>query len=387
MRPFWTAAGLLLALASCSSDSVTVGVVLPESGEWSQYGRTIKEGVQVAEAYLRQTGTLPVPLRLRYLDSRSDPAAARAALVALAREGAAAFIGGATTSEALAMIPAADEAERLLVSPSASATVLAGRSPWFFRVYPSDRHEVMTAAKFLVEDLAAGSVLILAEDTEWSRGMGRELAIELKRLGADRAPMVLLPANAEAFGPVLGKALASDPAAVFVAAYAEALREALAVLRSGLWNGPVLTTSAFNTPGILRQVGVLAEGLYFLRPPFEPEDPNNPVAAEFTTRFRSRFSHGPEVFSAYGFDALLALAEAVRSGGTGPEEMRRGLRSVTNLPGAVGTLSFLASGEVLKFPRIYQVHGGQAVDYLDAMERYRQQLLRELQRTKQGLGH
>lgn len=386
MRHPWAAAGLLLALLSCSSKSVTIGVVLPESGEWSQYGRAIREGVQVAEAYLRQTGALPVPLRLRYVDSRSDPADARTALQTLAKEGTAAFIGGATTSEALAMIPAADEAERLLVSPSASATVLAGRSDWFFRVYPSDRHEVMTAAKFLVEDLAAGSVLILAEDTDWSRGMGRELAIELKRLGADRAPMVLLPASAGAYGPVLGKALASNPAAVFLAAYAGALREALAVLRSGLWNGPVVTTSAFNTPGILRQVGVLAEGVYFLRPPFEPEDPNNPVAADFTARFRSRFGHEPEVFSAYGFDALLALAEAVRSGGTGPEEMRRGLRSVTNLPGAAGTLSFLASGEVLKFPRIYQVHDGRAVDYMDAMERYRQQLLRELQRTKRELG-
>jgi len=386
MRPFWAAAGLLLALLSCSSKSVTIGVVLPETGEWSQYGRAIKEGVQIAETTIRQTGTLPVTLHLRYLDSRSDPAAARAALLALVREGADAVIGGATTSEALAMIPAADEVERLLVSPSASATALAGLSPWFFRVYPSDRHEVMTAAKFLEEDLAAASVLILAEDSDWSRGMGRDLAIELKRLGAEHAPMVLLPAKAEAFGPVITKALAVKPAAVFLAAYADALKEALAVLRSGLWDGPVVTTSAFNTPGILRQVGVLAEGVYFFRPPFEPQDPNNPVAGDFSARFRSRFGHDPEVFSAYGFDALLALAEAIRSGGTGPEAMRRGLCSVTNIPGTTGTLSFLATGEVLKFPRVYQVHDGRAVDYMDTMERYRQQLLRELEKTKRELG-
>ena len=387
MRPIGAAAGLLLALLSCSSKSVTVGVVLPETGEWSQYGRSIEEGVQVAETVIRQTGALPVPLRVRYLDSRSDPAIARAALQTLFKEGAAAVIGGATTSEALAMIPAADEAERILLSPSASATALTGKSGWFFRVYPSDRHEVMTAAKFLVEDLAAASVLILAEDTDWSRGMGRDLAIELKRLGAEHTPLVLLPADAADFGPVIEKTLKGKPAAIFLAAYADALREALAVLRGSLWNGPVVTTSAFNTPGILRQVGALAEGVYFFRPPFDPEAPDNPVAGDFAARFRARFGREPEVFSAYGFDALLALAEAVRTGGTAPEEMRRGMRSVTNLPGATGTLSFLASGEVLKFPRVYQVHDGHAVDYLDAMERYRQQLLRELQKTKRELGH
>ncbi len=386
LRPFWSAAGLLLALLSCSSKSITVGVVLPESGEWSQYGRAVKEGVQVAETYLRQTGNLPTLLRLRYLDTRSDPDAAREAVRTLARDGAPAIIGGVTTTEALAMIPAVDEEEIVLLSPSASAASLAGRSDWFFRVYPSDRHEVMTAAKFLVEDLAASTVLILAEDTDWSRGMARDLALELKRLGSDRAPVVLLPARSEAYGPVINRALGGNPKALFIAAYADALREALAVVRSGPWNGPVVTTSAFNAPGILRQVGVLAEGLYFFRPPYEPDDPNKPLAGEFAARFRSRFGHEPEVFSAYGFDALLALGEAVRSGGTAPGEMRRGLRSITNLPGATGTLSFLATGEALKFPRVFQVRDGAAVDYLDAMERYRQRLLRELERTKRELG-
>jgi len=382
----WWAAGLLLSLLACSPKSVTIGVILPESGEWFRYGQAIKEGVQIAEETLRQNGDLPVALRLRYLDSSSDSDTARAAFDALLKEGAAAVIGGTTTTEALALIPLADKAGRLLVSPSASATTLAGRSPWFFRVYPSDRHEVMTAAKFLVEDLAAQTVLILTEDNDWSRGMGTDLAAELKRLGVDRAPALILPADAGEYGPVIGRALKPAPAALFIAAYADALREALAVLRSGPWNGPTVTSSAFNAPGMLRQVGVLAEGLYLLRPPFEPENPNHPAAAAFAARYRNRFGRDPGVFSAYGHDALLALAEAIRSGGETPEGMRRGLRSVSNLPGATGTLSFMDSGEVLKFPRIYQVQEGRAVDYLDAMERYRQQLLRELSRTKRDLG-
>ena len=85
---------------------------------------------------------------LTILDSESDPQKAAQHLTQLFEDGTLAVIGGVTTAEALAMVPAADLANRVLLSPSASSPELTGISEFFFRVFFSDFDEGIKMGHF-----------------------------------------------------------------------------------------------------------------------------------------------------------------------------------------------------------------------------------------------
>lgn len=144
------AALMVLILAGGCNPAVRIGIVLPETGAAAVYGASVKSGVKLAFDIGQAKGWAPQGLEVFYRDSGSDPTRAAGAAEALFEDGALLVIGGVTSAEAKAMIPVADRMGRVLLSPSASAPELAGRSPNFFRVYPSDELEGVKAADFLV---------------------------------------------------------------------------------------------------------------------------------------------------------------------------------------------------------------------------------------------
>ena len=71
------------------------------------------------------------------------------------------------------MIPVAEAAKGVILSPSASEPGLAASSNRFFRVYPSDEFEATLAAQFLVSDRKATSILVLEEESIYTRDWSR----------------------------------------------------------------------------------------------------------------------------------------------------------------------------------------------------------------------
>jgi len=120
---------------------VQIGAVLPLTGEVASYGTGSKEGVEFAleEANKAQT---KYRFEATFEDSKGDPKTALSALQSLlATKRPMALIGENISSATLAMVPVIDAAKIVLVSPSASAPTLTGKSRYFFRVFPSDTEE------------------------------------------------------------------------------------------------------------------------------------------------------------------------------------------------------------------------------------------------------
>ena len=128
------ALGALLTVA-CEGGKLIVGVILPETGVNRGYGASLKAGIKLAldDAVAKQS---PPGIEAQYRDSLSHPEYAQKETGDLFKAGALIVIGGATTPEALAMIPEAEKAKGVIISPSASkpglrspATSSSGRFP------------------------------------------------------------------------------------------------------------------------------------------------------------------------------------------------------------------------------------------------------------------
>ena len=96
-------------LSGCGSKPV-VGVIMPTTGAAASYGESIESGMRLALSDARERGVLPTGFEVIWVDTGSDPALAVTELQKMVAEhDVKMVIGGATSAEAIALIPEADE--------------------------------------------------------------------------------------------------------------------------------------------------------------------------------------------------------------------------------------------------------------------------------------
>lgn len=345
----------LVAAATACQPEPRLGVVLPETGSAAIYGASVKTGISLALVRHRKSGGRPI--EVWYRDSGSDPARAASACEALFERGAALVIGGATSAEAKAMIGVADRVGRVVLSPSASAPDLAGRSDRFFRVYPSDELEGVQAAEFMVTARGARSVLILSESNDYARGLLPVFVARLQTLGAQVVGPETL--GEEGWEGRVRLALARQaPTGVYICGYGEAISRALAVLRAGGFSGTVCATSAIHATALLSRLGHEAEGLFFPLATADLSGDGEP-AREFIDAYRHTYNLDPDVYASYGFDAaLVALAALASERRPEPQELAPALRALRGVRGVMGPLEFDRRGNVQHRLQMHWIRAG-----------------------------
>jgi len=102
------------------------------------------------------------------------------------------------------------------------------------------------------------------------------------------------------------------------------------------------------------------------------DDPN---MMAFEEAYREKYGEEPSTWAAHGYDALKVLVAAMEEGGTRRDEVWKGMRGLKGYHGATGVIQFDEKGDVGKFPRTYVVDGGELVDYEQAVDAKRQEIL------------
>ena len=369
------AAGIL-GFACGGGGPIEVGVVLPLSGRHAIYGAPIHEGMMVAMETLQADDDLGFQIALLFEDSGGDPQKAAELAEELYAQGVPAVIGGVTTDEALAMVPIADERERVLLSPSASSPRLTGISRNFFRIFPSDFREGSKMGNFAAQTLGIGRVAIVAAESPYARGIQDVFKSEFERYGGEVTAVVEYPPETSDFAPIAEQALEGQPVAVYVADYAQTTAAIVSELREHDFDGKILATSAFASQEAIAQAGRAAEGVLLTQTAMQPDDP---TVAAFNEAYESKYGEQPGIWAAHGHDAVMVIAEAIKEGGATPSDLWKGMRSIRNYKLPSGVIQFDEKGDVSKFPRTYVVENGALVDYERAVGDKREEILRRIE--------
>ena len=374
---------LLPVVLGCPGEEVVkFGAVLPLTGEAAIYGLPVQRGVDLAFEHLQSQPDLPYELELVTVDSESDPEKAGQLLDQVYRGGALAAIGGVTTAEALQMVTVADEADKVLISPSASTPQLSGISKNFYRVFPSDAREGATMGNFATQKLKAEKVVILAKEDAYAKGIQEVFKTEFERYGGEVLDLIEFPSLGSDLSGLVERVMTLGPDAVYLAAYAPDLAQMIQHLRDQGYEGTIFTTSAFAAPEIIAQVGRPAEGVFLTQAVFDI-DSEDPIIRNFIDAYRAKYNLEPDLYAAHGYDSVMVLVEALKIGGRTSSEFWKGIRSIRDFSGATGTVQFDERGDVQKFPRVYVVNEGLLVDYEAEVERRRRELLERLRDLEQ----
>jgi branched-chain amino acid transport system substrate-binding protein len=351
----------VLSLVACSRQRVIVGVVLPETGIAKGYGPSIKAGIKLAldDAMAKNT---PKGVEVWFRDSNSRPEYARKALDELFKSEAPIVIGGVTSEEAKAMIPGAETANHIIISPAATEPILAASSNLFFRVCPSDEVEGVVAADFMVTTKKAKTVLVLFQKGEYADGMLPVFSGEVTKLGAKVSGQ--LPIGPTDWDKAIAEALtAGKPDGVFICAWGAETLATLNVLRTAGFAGTICATSAISTSDVLRQGGQLAEGVFVPVLALDLDSPKEPIAS-FVKRFKAANKGAkPDLYAAYGYDAAMtALAALQDPQPKDTNELLQRLMKLADHQGVTGPMSFDSVGNTTHRPRIHCVKSGKLVD-------------------------
>ncbi|MEM8962057.1 MAG: branched-chain amino acid ABC transporter substrate-binding protein [Acidobacteriota bacterium] len=369
-----------LFVTGCSSDTVKIGVVVPETGPLAIYGKPVRQGIEIAYQQILADKTFAIDVELEFRDSESDPEKAAQILQELYRSGAMAAIGGVTSGEALAMVDIADGNDRVLISPTASAPELTGASSNFFRVFPSDLVEANKMAAFAAESLSLGQMVVVAEQQTWGRGIQEVFAKEFERYGGEIVEVIEYPPNTSEFTGFIDRILTLAPDAVYLAGYEPGVVSLIRKLHNAQYAGKVLTTHAFSTSGAIAEAGEAASGVVFTQSVFEVESDYAHIRT-FVDAYQQAYGEQPDIFAAHGYDAANVLFGAFREVPPQlPSDTRDGLRAIKEFPGVTGSLQFDERGDVTKFPRVYTIDSDLSVfGYDDLMEQKRREIMRKKQ--------
>ena len=393
----WETCWTLLAIAALSlgcggTKSVEFGAVLPLSGdpETITYGESIKRGVELAFDEAKQDPNLGYQISLRVADSAADPATSARQLESLYQEGVLAAVGGVFSTEALEAVKVADRYERVLISPSASIPELTGASRNFFRVWPSDFVEGTKMGNFAALTLKLKTMVILAAESPYGRGIQGVFEGEFERHGSKLLEVIEYPPNTSEFEGLIERVLTLNPDGVYLAAFWSEITDMLSELRRQGYEGKILTTAAFATPQAIEAAGEDAEGVYFTQTVFDVSSQDEPIKS-FVSSYRERYGSDPDLYAAHGYDATRILIEALRNAkGVFPSDFWKGMRSIRSFPGVTGSIQFDEKGDVQKYPRVYLIRDGYPVYYEAYVKQVReafQKRLRDIEERRKRLGN
>jgi ABC-type branched-subunit amino acid transport system substrate-binding protein len=312
--------------------TLTIGTVLPETGDLAFLGPPMIAGAEMAVQDLNEAGgVLDGDVNLLLGDEGGDGAIANQTVDRHIAAAADAILGAAASGISLTFIDKVTGAGLLQFSPSNTATTFTDYEDngFYFRTAPSDALQGPVLADTIIAD-GHSAVAILARSDDYGRGLADATAEALEEAGAEVLVNTVYDQNAQNFDADVQQVAAENPDAVVVVGFDETSRILQSMIEQGI--GPD-AIGVYGVDG--NRADDLAENV-------DPENPGviagmrgtSPAAAsneEFTQRLQEfRPELQDTLFAPESYDAVMIIALATAVAGTDdPSAVQAEINGVT----------------------------------------------------------
>ena len=398
----------------------TLGVVLPLSGDFAEFGEASLRGILLATQVFEVgegDGSASVRVetdrrdranvRLVVRDSASDPAKTAAAVRELAlMDDVVAIVGPIFSDEVVAAAEVAESEGVPLVTLSNREDVTAGRA-FVMRTRTTPADEVNVLVNHAVDELAAKRFGVLYPRTRYGRGMRKLYWDAVVARGGKLVAMASYAPDETDFSNVIKEmvgfrflssgerqAIATRDLAVEAARSLPATQAATARRVAFESTGPggeplppVVDFDVLFVPDSAEAVAMIAPGLALqgvsgvrllgssdwldadllrssdrhvagaiISTPFFAASDVG-VVREFVDAYQRTFAAQPDAYAAQGYDAASLLMQQLASKRRDRTSLREGLLAVRGFPGASGSLTMLPDGNARRRPFLLEVSG------------------------------
>ena len=303
--------------------SLTVGALLPLTGDLASYGETSQAALDEAVAALEAEGT---SVTLSVKDTATEPATALEGLTALQEEGVKLVIGPYASSQVRAVKEFADQNGIVLISPLSTSTALAVPDDNIYRFTPDDQQEGVAVANLAYAD-GIRTIVPITRDDEGNKGLQSSMKPVFEALGGTVAPMITYSTEEEAFTDqvqalvdAIGEASSSGgPVAVYLTAFGEVTKLFGAAagtpeLESVKWYG---SDSVALSKGLVEDqtAAAFAVKADYPNPILGLRNADEPQWGPVNERLSEELGRTPDAFALAAYDALFVGVEALKAAG------------------------------------------------------------------------
>lgn len=316
--------GLMLPLTSCTprptKGEVVVYVAVPLSGWQAEGGQTLAGGVRLRAWELNQAGgLLGYTVTVVAIDDEADPDVAAEVAGQIEADLAAGkkvvgVIGHYNSGETSVAMQVYKDLPFVVVTATASDVAITQRGYRnFFRVNATDAAQAPVAARFLVEELGAGRIILVHADNDYGRGLRDQMTRALDALGRPAVLTLEIQEAAPSYASAVRQIVDAAPDAVFLAGYETEGYVLLPELREAGLQAPFMCSDGCLPYAFIDESGPAAEGAYVsgITP-----DATAVSDVKWWQSYQAVENRNPGTYSTAGYSAMDVLTEAIRQAGS-----------------------------------------------------------------------
>jgi branched-chain amino acid transport system substrate-binding protein len=349
--------GLLSLLSGCKkrpeeggTGPIVIGAYLSMTGSMATFGESSKRGAEIAiEEANAQGGVLGRKVSLVVVDDQGKAEEVGNAVLRLIDvDGAVAIMGEVASTLSLVAGRIAQRRKVPMVSPSSTNTQVTMVGDYVFRVCFLDPFQGYAMARFARDRLKISKVAILKDvRNDYSIGLSDAFQKAFTRLGGTITDIESYGAGDTEFSAQLTKIKPGLPEGLYVPGYyTEVGSVARQARRLGI-KAPLMGGDGWESPELLKIGGVDIVGSYYSN--HFAHDLPSPRAKQFITAYGAKYNEAAPALAALGYDATLAILDALRrAGSTNPRAVRDALATTTELDAVTGRLTLDANRNPVK---------------------------------------
>jgi len=344
------AAGLGFTATSVqAADTIKVGVSLPLTGDWAEYGDFIKKSVNmVVDKANNEGGINGKKIELVIADSRGDPK--ESVLIAekfVADPDIIAEIGDFSSSSCMAAAPIYEKASMAQVSPTSSHPDFTKKGKNMFRVIGTQATEGPYNAKWAMDGFGAKTAATIYINNDWGVAANKYFTEAFEKMGGKIIAQEAFAPGEKDFSSVMSKIKRANPDVLYLPVFYADGAAIMSQARRVHYKPTVLSTGSLFSDKLIEQGGKSVEGVMTSVAYF----PNNPRAESqaFTKAFNAKHGKMPNMFAAVGFDAAsLVVAALKKSGAKDRASIGMALDSLGSFKGVTGDFDYSKSHDPVK---------------------------------------
>ncbi len=364
----------LIALAGCTkkssapsasgatdgaADTIKVGEVGSMTGNEATFGQSTHMGIELAVEELNAAGGVGgKKFELITADDQGKTEEAATAVTRLITQNKViAILGEVASSKSLAMAPIAQQYSVPMISPSSTNPKVTEGKDFVFRVCFIDPFQGTVMAKFAFEHLKAKKVAILRDvKNDYSVGLSDYFKSTFTKLGGEVVADVSYNAGDVDFKSQLTSIRGKAPQAIFVPGY---YTEVGLIARQAKELGlkvPLMGGDGWDSPKLTEIGGDAISGSYFSN--HYSEEDQSPTVQDFIKRFKAKHGKTPDGLSALGYDAMMVLANALKTAKSGSgADLRDAIAATKDFKAVTGVLTLDAKRNPTKSAVVLKIEG------------------------------
>ncbi|MFL6678314.1 MAG: branched-chain amino acid ABC transporter substrate-binding protein [Burkholderiaceae bacterium] len=355
-------APLLFAGCNGHPQTLSIGVLVAQSGPSGARGKDLLQGAQLAAEEINASDFKldgqPLHVEIRSTDDKGEVEAATTQARDLIDTGISAMIGPINSNQAAAVIPivAAKGLPQMITATSAALPALGQGN--VLRLLANDDMQGRAIASFAAETLAAKRIALVVEKSDYGRGLNASVGAALRKYQRD----AVASTEVDDKGQVAPETIAQFRQAgvdtiLFLAREPQLVGVLDAMDKSGWTDVNVVGTNVVRNRNVARRP-VHVKALYATATAIDAKE--FPQGKQFLDAFQKRYNAEPVWGAQYAYDAVYALADGARQARTlDPADLIKTLKRIEPATRVNQQMRFAASGEQV-YPNIgvYKVDHG-----------------------------